>query len=150
MGTLSNLIEYQPFSMLPPGALPNAYTEVTFRPTTMPYAQPTHGQYGGIPGPFTVGGVYEINGKEFLAGFQPYWESNVNFTTVPQAPISRGTDVPQERSHLLYSQPNDGVYLQNLYTKSGKAFAGQAPNQGVYTGFGMTGDDGSQGLYGGW
>lgn len=136
MGTLSNLIEYQPFNMTPPGALPNPLTQQEFRVADT-YANPLH-FYSYPPfGPFTSAGIYEVNGLEFIQQKWRWPQAGTMLVTVPERPVDQGTvnALPQRNTYQDYNQPSRGTYLQPRQTTNSVSVAGNAPNQGVYTGF---------------
>lgn len=143
MGTLDILKEYRPFSMVPPGALPenSPMTQQDMRPA-FPYNEspnPTHLAFYPPFGPFAKAGIYEVNGFEFLAGFQPYHRSNTQVVTAPERPVDFGTYeavAARGGTALDYNQPPRGTSLQPRVITNSHAVAGNAPNQGIYTGFG--------------
>lgn len=141
MGTLSNLIEFVPVNNTPPGALNNPQTHEIFRPARQ-YAEPSNFTFYPPFGPFTVGGVHEISGRQFLAGYWQYQSNNNQIVSVPERPVDMGTFQAIVKSNLAYTQPTSGIYLQGRTRTNGHVVAGEAPNQGIYTGFGY-GDEGA-------
>lgn len=138
MGTLSNLIEFQPFSMVPPGALGNPQTIEIFR-ASQPYAEPAHFTFYPPMGPFTAAGVSEVTGTEFIQGRVFYPVANAQIVSVPERPVDQGTfQAITANSKLQYTQPVRGVYNQprQATVVNTTSVAGQAPTQGIYTGYG--------------
>lgn len=136
MGTMSNLIEFQPFSMIPPTYY-NPQTQQGFRQANT-YAEPKHLTFYPPFGPFTAAGVSEITRTEFLAGYNPMPRANAEIVSVPERPVDQGTYQAITQNKMQYNQPNRGVYLQprTATVVNTTSVAGQAPNTGVYTGYG--------------
>jgi hypothetical protein len=149
MGTLSLLLEWQPFNMTPPGAFNNPQTDETFR-NPPPYAEPAHftfypGMDARAPNN-TRAGVWEINGKEFLAAAPVFPIANTEIVTVPERPVDKGTWMALTQGKYQYAgnnpvaiypggYPDRGVYNQPRNITSAHAVAGAAPSAGIYTGF---------------
>lgn len=142
MGTMSNLIEFQPFDMIPPTYV-NDQTRQVFKQANV-YAEPAHLTFFPKPGPYTEAGISEITGTEFLAAYNRMPIANDQIVTVPDRPVDEGTyraivaRGQPINGQATYVQPNRGVYLQPLQQAvvNTNSVAGSAPTQGIYTGFG--------------
>lgn len=162
MGTLSNLLEFEPFDMVPPGVVNNPQTFVEFR-AAKPYASPEHFTFFAPKGPWSVGNydtfsIYGGRNGQYLAGLQDYFDSNAQIVTVPDRPVDQGTYLallqkpqPANGGQPNYATPPRGTALQPRLALDGTVTSGSAPTQGVYTGYhtgnswgnaSMTGDEG--------
>lgn len=142
MGTMSNLIEFQPFDMVPPTYV-NPQTKQNFLPS-VPFAEPAHLTFFPAPGPFTVAGISEVTHTGFLAGFNPFPVANEQIVSVPERPVDQGTfraitaRSQPASGQPTYAQPSRGIYNQpaQAIVVNKTSVAGSAPVTGVYTGFG--------------
>jgi hypothetical protein len=146
MGTMSNLIEFQPFNMAPVGNFDNPMTGEIFR-SSIPYAEPSHFAFYPAFGPFAVAGISEVTGTAFLARLQRIFTNNDQIVSVPERPVDMGTFqaiINRNQStagQSNYIQPNSGVYLQprQATVVNTVSVAGIAPTIGVYTGYDQNG-----------
>src|SRR6266852_3213882 len=96
MGIMQSLARsFQPFSMVPPGALPSRATESVLHTPTPPSVQPKQiVQYPAF-GPFTPAGVWEREGgRQFLQGRWMWPASTVQITQAPYGTVDMGTYAP--------------------------------------------------------
>lgn len=146
MGTLSLLLEFTPFSGPLRNDLNNPQTVEIFKPAVS-YPEPEHFTFFPKPGPFTVAGISEVFGLEFLASKQKPVIANTQIVSVPERPVDKGTFdaliAGNNAKQVNYNGPQSGVYLQNRSVGTSKVTIGQAPTQGIYSGLQNigTGDD---------
>lgn len=127
MGQLDIINGYEPQNITPQGAYSNPLSYYQFIPATT-YANPEHFGYAGVPGPFTVAGLSEVTGTEFLQPLKQWPLANTQIVSVPARPVDKGT-------YDAYLQNSTGVYLQNAQTGIVHQYSGAAPTTGIYTGY---------------
>jgi hypothetical protein len=124
-------VHYTPFSMVPPGALPNADTLQEFRVSQV-YPTPKHFINYPAKGIATPAAVYATTGELFLQDKWNWAIRPANNITVqfPPQPVDKGT-----WTSLANQQFARGTSNQQRQSITNTAVAGSAPNKGIYTGF---------------
>lgn len=128
MGTLDINKSYTPINLTPQGAVNNSLSIYEQRPVVPGYPSPQHFSMGGIRGPWSPAGIYEVNGAEFLQDRWHWPAANAQIVTAPQQPVDKGT-------FDALRQNATGVYLQGPVVGIVHQYSGSAPTTGIYTGY---------------